>query len=1541
MSLKSRLKTVEKELENLRSIPINMRLGLTPKIILMKALHSVTKNVWTPIFIFMLLATMSCMSSFAIPRREGKEPAEDTTGESASLDGSVTIRGSEDLYYGDDDISEYVDAFLKNSPIPRNDKFKYLINVGGGGGDVVPIHDEGDGNDYFVAVSPAIDTHGLGHTRALSAGSSVSSVNLEYFLDKSSHPADQKEVILEKLLKFKPELKNPYGELLAMIEELKRGRLNLEFVYDILAGKGDDVGKILEGFEQELAKIKKDKKDVFDELMTYFLDPATKDKHAKVLFPYNKTQFHWLTGEIRIHKRENVYKVEVHAHDPYGAGKMDDGNFTKLEAAIRKRIQEFDPAARIEHIQNLGSPYVSRQNDGISCGVIVAEDLVRRVTGRGLECPSSVLELRKAHLEAVRRSDPVSKFIGRNQPKITYLEEKGGLPPKMSQDDTEEENFGISVAIEQTAESKKEKKEKDLEKLFEIYEILKQFRGDSVEEALDTLGGVGARARLINYDMSDKECIRNKYSTVDAFGNGREPRANGINFIEFKHLGDLIERKLLKGEEVSSCLEKIKSDLATTVNKILFVFFQEREKIAKDSALAKKLEEICAANKQPAGLGEELPNIPKLARLHYDKLVMRSILEELKLFEEAHLDFSRREDRYYWGRILVKVGELLHPDELSDSYRLSETFKPITKLRSQLIHAHRMLISIDAKYQLEFYRHAKVTFDSLRSIIKQLEKSEELDSKAKDELEKNARIFLKFFDKPEGSSTAEVEQTEQKKDKPTNASSLERCIVRAGIYLEKLKEPKKLGRQADKKKGPESLESLDNEYQVLLKGTSLPEGYPKKLDKDSEENILRLAENIKKQSKEKKEKSIPATVKQDELSNDEKITKLLDKIMKEIDYIREVGASPSIPGNRKPYIIQHAETVIGEYMREIKKEVSSSKTPTLIEKGSVTWGEANRTAIFQRSKGLGHEPLSLDHNVMMQGLHDDILPSYQDHKAIYIVGQNSIRAVPQTAIIFNRVGRALLRLCLYKEAVDFFRRALQDIESSPKLPNISCLRTKIDQYKLDAMGITQPTAIVIDMPKELFGIDSYALAFTHNLMFALLLAGDLEGVCKLARQFFDKVSLDRLAQYKKTIILGSVMERFGGGRSLETLGIIDPQLLETYKSIIKQIESIAAPFVIMYPEDSEVFNQFSGISANAASAYYLQGKFQEARKFYEQALEFSGSKDNVVGISLALIQCCYRLGKDDEVVEMYINLVVKDGDLLDQFSVGVLKCNMWLDKGDPKNFSKIELEIKSLEKMLDEHKGEFKEALGDEFLARQLTLRELKLYLCSRRKSDYSEINDEIMEGLKVVKKLMRGNRFFSEVLNFYCYASRALSNIAPPSEAILREAESYLENAEKMVLGTSSLLSVREAAKDLAVVYSNVAMLEPSLSYVKRIKYLERAQKIQEKYSIKTDTTRANLAYTHFNHADKLYDEKKHKEAILYYREAIKILESIQYKEDPETLRSLALCYEGLGDCLKNRDYWVKARDLSFEFIRRYPKHEYCSLVRSFAKDVIKKIGT
>lgn len=147
------------------------------------------------------------------------------------------------------------------------------------------------------------------------------------------------------------------------------------------------------------------RRDIFDEIGDKL--KAKDEQYFKILFPYNITNVHWLTGEIKMHKNTSNYIIDIYAHDPFGKGKMQASNFELMRDTLIKKIKEFDKDAKIT-VNNNESPYAARQadGDGNSCGVITVMDMIKRASGKSLSqanpYPEGVRELRLEDIKLIK-----------------------------------------------------------------------------------------------------------------------------------------------------------------------------------------------------------------------------------------------------------------------------------------------------------------------------------------------------------------------------------------------------------------------------------------------------------------------------------------------------------------------------------------------------------------------------------------------------------------------------------------------------------------------------------------------------------------------------------------------------------------------------------------------------------------------------------------------------------------------------------------------------------------------------------------------------------------------------------------------------------------------------------------------------------------------------------------------------------------------------------------------------------------------------------
>ncbi|MCC8483338.1 MAG: hypothetical protein LN561_02065 [Rickettsia endosymbiont of Labidopullus appendiculatus] len=162
--------------------------------------------------------------------------------------------------------------------------------------------------------------------------------------------------------------------------------------YVLYSGAIDSAGKIPLDFffdktKQPTPVDRDDRKDVFDELMPVML--LEENCKAKILFPYNITNIHWLTGEIVVNKQGDNVSIEIYTHDPHGGGQLSWGNCKILSDSLKNSIEA--SGLQVTSVTAPKSPFTNaRQStmDETSCRVITANEVVKRITDHSLNISS-------------------------------------------------------------------------------------------------------------------------------------------------------------------------------------------------------------------------------------------------------------------------------------------------------------------------------------------------------------------------------------------------------------------------------------------------------------------------------------------------------------------------------------------------------------------------------------------------------------------------------------------------------------------------------------------------------------------------------------------------------------------------------------------------------------------------------------------------------------------------------------------------------------------------------------------------------------------------------------------------------------------------------------------------------------------------------------------------------------------------------------------------------------------------------------------------
>jgi hypothetical protein len=278
--------------------------------------------------------------------------------------------------YQDNDINDYIEILINHELEGFQDGCLYLLKK------TFPEKN----TLYHVVLTQAIDTCNL-------------ALPIEYCFNKAVQQENRLAYFLKKILPYFDVLKNSSKQLSEILtgENFDADCLN---VIERTLQRTQNITE-LQNIIEDLNN--KDLRDIFDEI-----GPLLKKDQAaiKILFPCNSIErFHWLTAEIILIKNQPNYSIQMFVHDPYGGGKMQEKMYLQILKAMQKRIIDLDPGANIQ-FANCPSIFLKgRQEplDSLSCGVVVAEEIIQRTLGFSLDrdqpYANFARDLRKKHLE--------------------------------------------------------------------------------------------------------------------------------------------------------------------------------------------------------------------------------------------------------------------------------------------------------------------------------------------------------------------------------------------------------------------------------------------------------------------------------------------------------------------------------------------------------------------------------------------------------------------------------------------------------------------------------------------------------------------------------------------------------------------------------------------------------------------------------------------------------------------------------------------------------------------------------------------------------------------------------------------------------------------------------------------------------------------------------------------------------------------------------------------------------------------------------------
>jgi hypothetical protein len=501
-----------------------------------------------------------------------------------------------------------------------------------------------------------------------------------------------------------------------------------------------------------------------------------------------------------------------------------------------------------------------------------------------------------------------------------------------------------------------------------------------------------------------------------------------------------------------------------------------------------------------------------------------------------------------------------------------------------------------------------------------------------------------------------------------------------------------------------------------------------------------------------------------------RLTTLVRLINQEMEYLSTIEHDSTILPEHKQAIMEHIITVVGQYVRDLENSDKGKELKILATK---TFDTASYNSKVARSNGLAHDIFSLNENLLSDRVQYDVLPARHDYKAIFTIRKSGPVATNMTAMVLHSLGNAFYRLGFYKEAIDCFKKALSDIRDNSKIEGTPNFRTKLDQYKLDTIGITQPTAICIDMTYNLFGIDGYELDILSELSTIASDSDDKVVMTDIIKFITETIDKERVKKYKDALI------KIEGSNDvlLQLLAELDPETLKVYSEITETINSTAAPFVIYYPEDKQTLDRISSTFSSIGHAMVRDGIFDVAGGLFATSIELSGSKQCHETAVINFAECARRIGNVDMARELY-NQAWEDpvSEFMAKIKLAEISCDEEKD---------IKSELIELDSFLKKHKNTFDDRYGDRTLDYQLHLYGLKLKNCARPlSSDLESLESQFREAeaqFQEAEALIKSNKLrFQDVAlvkGFYLIASLVFASVS--SGAQREESRRLLNKSE------------------------------------------------------------------------------------------------------------------------------------------------------------------
>lgn len=750
--------------------------------------------------------------------------------------------------------------------------------------------------------------------------------------------------------------------------------------------------------------------------------------------------------------------------------------------------------------------------------------------------------------------------------------------------------------MSELTEREVEAKCKDLSTLVAMYSCIELYEKNEFDlrDVLISIGeyaGDSHNGISFNYNDEKRNYIRNKYGYIQRKNDDTtEPNENGIYFEKLYHLKVILEEDP-EFEFTDDESDRLKSDLAGLKEKIKYILLSE------DDFIRTKDDLVCLINRLNLSNNPKMSGIIAIAKKYYHQHSLAKIMDELNNFDLNNFDFNVREDRYFFARKCIIIGELLKEFMLDeDKNDTSDAFEKFTKIPGKLMHSHKIIsVGLNEKENDDenLTGNIKKIVESMSKMIQEDNENNfsinYADAKTASCLKESSQKVLKVFQKGKMSDSSPAPETNEPKVK-ADKNSPKSILV---MFDTKVKLAESISLST---KNTTHFTDLNAKYQESLKKLSKSEkneyvNYPEHLTLDNKEKISEIAKEIK--EADKKEHKLQGagsknTNPPDELELSLNIVKTLKKVDEELEYLAKVEQLENIP-TKIIYVIQHIVAIVGQYQREL----ADPNVAELISRiSSEIVVEAIESARSARNLGLVLNMFAFSPNELKQL----IKPARNLHIAMLTVCDQENRYTPKSIRKLTELAELFFTLGLYNKAIGYWKQIMKRSEEQPQERNEGKIKSLLSAFGYCPYNF--------DIHQMLFGMEYICFNAHTKSATTYLLHGNFEEAFEVLLPLTDKIF--------KTNSFSSLKHVSTRQRNDLTLEIANISLLAglcfSYHGLFKAAAILLENAKELSKDASDANSSsplFCQIKLHLATCYFALNQYFEAKYLLEEILNQS------------------------------------------------------------------------------------------------------------------------------------------------------------------------------------------------------------------------------------------------------------------------------------------------------------------------------------------------